>query len=136
MYSLFDYGQMLADNPRCEAYSKAILASVRPGDAVLEIGCALDRLRRPNEVGRCKRAIGREHHDVAIGQDVNGQHGAAFGREAVLGSHNMALVVAVPPGDSGARRLLLPRTACGERWNCRPSRPRPYAAPRLLFQVM
>jgi type I protein arginine methyltransferase len=39
MYSLFDYGQMLADNPRREAYSKAILASVRPGDAVLEIGC-------------------------------------------------------------------------------------------------
>ena len=39
MYSLFDYGEMLADTRRCEAYSKAISASVRPGDTVLEIGC-------------------------------------------------------------------------------------------------
>src|SRR5712664_517077 len=39
MSSPFDYGQMLVDNPRREAYSKAILASVRPGDTVLEIGC-------------------------------------------------------------------------------------------------
>lgn len=39
MYSLFDYGEMLADSRRCEAYSKAISASVRPGDTVLEIGC-------------------------------------------------------------------------------------------------
>jgi protein arginine N-methyltransferase 1 len=39
MYSLFDYGEMLGDTRRCQAYSKAISASVRPGDAVLEIGC-------------------------------------------------------------------------------------------------
>jgi len=39
MYSLFDYGEMLADSRRCHAYSKAISASIRPGDTVLEIGC-------------------------------------------------------------------------------------------------
>ncbi len=39
MYSLFDYGEMLADNPRYHAYSKAIADTVQPGDAVLEIGC-------------------------------------------------------------------------------------------------
>jgi type I protein arginine methyltransferase len=39
MYSLFDYGEMLADSWRCRAYSEAISASVRPGDTVLEIGC-------------------------------------------------------------------------------------------------
>jgi len=39
MYSLFDYGEMLADHRRCSAYSKAISASVHSGDAVLEIGC-------------------------------------------------------------------------------------------------
>jgi len=39
MYSLRDYGEMIADRDRFNAYSKAILAAVRPGDVVLEIGC-------------------------------------------------------------------------------------------------
>jgi len=39
MYSLYDYGQMIADRQRFDAYSKAIAASVRSGDSVLEIGC-------------------------------------------------------------------------------------------------
>ena len=39
MYSLRDYGEMIADRERFEAYSKAIAKAVRPGDTVLEIGC-------------------------------------------------------------------------------------------------
>ena len=39
MYSLRDYGDMIADRERFDAYSKAINKTVRPGDAVLEIGC-------------------------------------------------------------------------------------------------
>ncbi len=39
MYSLHDYGDMIADRARFEAYGKAIEEAVRPGDAVLEIGC-------------------------------------------------------------------------------------------------
>jgi len=39
MYSLCDYGGMIADSKRFEAYRKAIAKAVRPGDAVLEIGC-------------------------------------------------------------------------------------------------
>jgi protein arginine N-methyltransferase 1 len=39
MYSLHDFGEMIADRERVEAYSKAITEVVRPGDAVLEIGC-------------------------------------------------------------------------------------------------
>jgi len=39
MYSLRDYGEMIADRERFEAYSKAIAKAVRPGDVVLEIGC-------------------------------------------------------------------------------------------------
>jgi type I protein arginine methyltransferase len=39
MYSLRDYGDMIADRERFDAYSKAISKTVRPGDAVLEIGC-------------------------------------------------------------------------------------------------
>jgi protein arginine N-methyltransferase 1 len=39
MYSLHDYGEMIADRERFEAYSKAIAKTVRPGNAVLEIGC-------------------------------------------------------------------------------------------------
>jgi protein arginine N-methyltransferase 1 len=39
MYSLHDYGQMIADRQRFEAYSKAISKAVRAGDAVLELGC-------------------------------------------------------------------------------------------------
>jgi SAM-dependent methyltransferase len=39
MYSLRDYGEMIADRERFEAYSKAIAKAVRLGDAVLEIGC-------------------------------------------------------------------------------------------------
>ncbi len=39
MYSLRDYGDMIADRERFDAYTKAISKAVRPGDAVLEIGC-------------------------------------------------------------------------------------------------
>jgi type I protein arginine methyltransferase len=39
MYSLRDYGQMIADRHRFEAYRKAIAKAVRPGDTVLELGC-------------------------------------------------------------------------------------------------
>lgn len=39
MYSLQEYGEMIADRERFEAYRKAIAKAIRPGDAVLEIGC-------------------------------------------------------------------------------------------------
>jgi protein arginine N-methyltransferase 1 len=39
MYSLRDFGEMIADRGRFEAYSNAIAKAVRAGDAVLEIGC-------------------------------------------------------------------------------------------------
>ncbi|MGH9743787.1 MAG: methyltransferase domain-containing protein [Candidatus Acidiferrum sp.] len=39
MYSLSDYGSMIADGWRFAAYAKAIARAVRPGDAVAEIGC-------------------------------------------------------------------------------------------------
>lgn len=38
MYSLRTYGDMIADAARFEAYARAIEATVRPGDAVCEIG--------------------------------------------------------------------------------------------------
>src|SRR5712692_3560010 len=39
MYSLRDFGAMIADPWRLGAYAKAIAAAVRPGDTVAEIGC-------------------------------------------------------------------------------------------------
>jgi type I protein arginine methyltransferase len=39
MYSLRDYGAMIADPLRLEAYKEAIEKAVQPGDSVLEIGC-------------------------------------------------------------------------------------------------
>jgi type I protein arginine methyltransferase len=39
MYSLRDFGDMIADAGRFGAYAKAIAAAVRPGDIVAEIGC-------------------------------------------------------------------------------------------------
>ncbi len=39
MYSLRDFGEMIADAGRFTAYAEAIAAAVRPGDTVAEIGC-------------------------------------------------------------------------------------------------
>ena len=39
MYSLIEYGNMIADGERLHAYQKAIASAVRTGDAVAEIGC-------------------------------------------------------------------------------------------------
>jgi protein arginine N-methyltransferase 1 len=39
MYSLEDYGGMIADTHRIGAYAKAIATAVSPGDVVAEIGC-------------------------------------------------------------------------------------------------
>jgi ubiquinone/menaquinone biosynthesis C-methylase UbiE len=39
MYSLRDFGDMIADRERFDAYTKAITEAVRPGDTLLEIGC-------------------------------------------------------------------------------------------------
>lgn len=39
MYSLDDYGHMIADAGRITAYGKALQAAVHPGDVVVEIGC-------------------------------------------------------------------------------------------------
>jgi type I protein arginine methyltransferase len=39
VYSLRNYGDMIADTPRFGAYAEAIAAAVRPGDTVAEIGC-------------------------------------------------------------------------------------------------
>jgi len=39
MYSLRDFGAMIADAGRFGAYAKAIATAVRPGDTVAEIGC-------------------------------------------------------------------------------------------------
>ncbi|MDZ7267796.1 MAG: 50S ribosomal protein L11 methyltransferase [candidate division KSB1 bacterium] len=38
MYSLFDYGDMIADRVRFEAYSKALRQTMKPGAVVLDIG--------------------------------------------------------------------------------------------------
>jgi Methyltransferase domain/Arginine methyltransferase oligomerization subdomain len=39
MYSLSDYGKMVADRERFDGYRKAIANAVREGNAVLELGC-------------------------------------------------------------------------------------------------
>jgi protein arginine N-methyltransferase 1 len=39
MYSVYFYGQMLADTPRMQAYVAALRAAVRPGSVVLDLGC-------------------------------------------------------------------------------------------------
>jgi type I protein arginine methyltransferase len=39
MYELDDYGAMIADRVRTNAYAEAVARAVKPGDVVLEIGC-------------------------------------------------------------------------------------------------
>jgi protein arginine N-methyltransferase 1 len=39
MYSLHNYGTMIADQQRFRAYGQAVGSAVHPGDAVVEIGC-------------------------------------------------------------------------------------------------
>jgi len=41
MYSLDDYGQMIADDARTHAYAEAIAKAVRRGDVAVDIGCAV-----------------------------------------------------------------------------------------------
>jgi protein arginine N-methyltransferase 1 len=41
MYSLDDFGQMIGDKTRVEAYIAAISRAVRPGDVVVDIGCGV-----------------------------------------------------------------------------------------------
>src|SRR4029077_11175915 len=38
-YSLDQFGRMLSDKVRMDAYSAAIVRAVRPGDAVVDLGC-------------------------------------------------------------------------------------------------
>ena len=39
MYSLEQFAMMLSDKVRMDAYSAAIAQSVRPNDAVVDLGC-------------------------------------------------------------------------------------------------
>ena len=39
MYSVYSYGQMLADATRMEAYTTALSRAVKPGSVVLDLGC-------------------------------------------------------------------------------------------------
>jgi len=39
MYSVYFYGQMLADTPRLRAYVEALKRSVKPGAVVVDLGC-------------------------------------------------------------------------------------------------
>jgi len=39
MYSLYSYGQMLAEGPRMTAYTAALERAVKPGSVVLDLGC-------------------------------------------------------------------------------------------------
>src|SRR5437867_10461320 len=39
MYSIYSYGQMLADTPRLDAYVAALKTTVKPGSVVLDLGC-------------------------------------------------------------------------------------------------
>jgi predicted RNA methylase len=41
MYSLRDYGAMIADAGRFNAYALVIASAVRPGDTVADIGCGV-----------------------------------------------------------------------------------------------
>jgi len=41
MYSLDDFGQMIADDARTSAYAQAIAKAVRPGDVAADIGCGV-----------------------------------------------------------------------------------------------
>jgi protein arginine N-methyltransferase 1 len=41
MYTLDDFGRMIADKPRMEAHIAAIVRAVRPGDVVVDIGCGV-----------------------------------------------------------------------------------------------
>lgn len=55
MYSLSEYGNMIADQARFSAYANAIAEVVRPGDTVLDLGCG------PGPMGllACRAGAGR-----------------------------------------------------------------------------
>jgi hypothetical protein len=46
MYSLEQFATMFSDKVRMDAYSTAIAKSVRPNDAVMDLGCWPARLAR------------------------------------------------------------------------------------------
>ena len=69
--SLDYYTALLTDRPRIEAFREAILAEVKPGDRVLDVGSGSssaaprDRRRRPRSPAVVPRRPGPSPHRVA-----------------------------------------------------------------------
>src|ERR1700704_416640 len=76
MYSILEYGNMIADGERFHAYQEAIASAVRPGDAVAEIGCGPAVFALLACQAGAKRVYAIETQDVI---EVAGQIAAANG---------------------------------------------------------
>jgi ribosomal protein L11 methyltransferase PrmA len=72
MYSLEDYGAMIAHRERTAAYSEAVTRAVKPGDVVVEIGCGPGLFSLLASRAGAKRVYAMEASDSA-----------AFARELV-----------------------------------------------------
>lgn len=94
MYSLNEYGQMIADQARFGAYANAIAAVVRPGECVLDLGCGPG----PLALLACRAGAGRVYA-IELGDSLG------LARE-IAAANGFADRIVFLAGDS--RKLELP----------------------------
>ena len=86
IYSLDAFGRMMGDYPRMSAYEKAVARAVRPGDAVLDLGCGPGIMAMLACQAGARRVYAVDTNPVVdLGRHLAAENGFADRIEFILG---------------------------------------------------